>query len=207
MKLAKALEEYGVTYNPKTLGPLLTAYAEIKGKRRKIGFQSTYPGKEFVLTTTAFTTEERVSRKQVPPEAMSTMIEQARNELRGIEGEIDEVIAMYSTDVAEIVFGGKTTGKMRILRELARRKIIELGNMFLRPHLHIVCDYIQVDLEEYEFLIELELDGTGVTVTVNGFPTERETVDYQTFVQMLKHLDTIKAKLEEVKNEFTQLGK
>jgi len=209
VKLDKELVEYGSRYTAPGAPIELTAYAKIKRQRRKITFKYDYrddlAGREgFVFTTTA----RSLPLEKVPSKAMRTMIKKSHNKLARIEGEIDEVIAMYSTDVAEMVFEGETTGKMGILRELARRKIIELGNMFpFRPHLHIVCDYIRVDLEEYEFDIELELDGTGVTVTVDRFPTETETLDYQAFVQMLKHLDTIKEKLEEIKNEFAQLGK
>lgn len=59
-------------------------------------------------------------------------------------------------------------------------------------------------MEGYEYGIELEVSDTGANVTVNGFPTETETLTsgWQALALMLKHFDAIKERVEEVKSTF-----
>jgi len=186
-RIAIQLQEYGLN--------LPYTYIKVEGERRKVELQT--DGSLNISYTSKYRYarweyEERDSKKVKTPE-IRRIVENGRRRLKQVESQIDKVISLYPTDIAELALSGMS-GKGNIMNKLITRKESELENLFSVIKRDVFKRvYLQIDTHGFLFTFD-----SSRHYSHSNFP-------HLTFQQKLKFLTEfqgIKRETEQKLNEF-----
>lgn len=191
-RIAIQLQEYGLN--------LPYTYAKFGGERRKVELQT--DGSLHISASGRYSHgrwkyEEMDSKKVETPE-IRRIVENGRRRLKQVESQIDKVISLYPTDIAELTLSG-VSGKGDIMKRLTNMKKRELEKLFSVIK-RGVFKRVYLRMDTHGFLFTFDSSRTYAYLTL-------PTLNFQQVLKFLTEFQGIKRETEQKLDEFLRRNK
>jgi len=185
-RIVTQLQEYGLS--------LPYTYVKIKGERAKVEIQSNGSLTIFIgHYSYGKWKPQGVDLREVKTPEIRKIVENGRRRLKQVELQIDKVISLYPTDIAEFTLSG-TSGKGDIMKQLIGRKKMELEKLFQIIKRDVFKRvYLQIDTHSILFTFDSSRTYSHLTLS---------SLNFQHKLKFLTEFQDIKQEMEQKLNEL-----